>query len=93
MLDDVGCALRVIPFKLELLFLQADSLLPCYTRRTRLARRDLRSPDIAELRKPSAVIQSAAGMRPMLGGIFSLREGAEPMETSRPHRTCSIYSG
>ena len=37
-------------------------------------------PDIVELQKASPVIEGAAGMRPMLGGIFSLREGSEPME-------------
>jgi putative ABC transport system permease protein len=36
--------------------------------------------DIVELQKTNAVIEAAAGLRPMYGGIFSLREGAEPME-------------
>lgn len=40
----------------------------------------LSGTDIVELQKASAVIDGAAGLRPMLGGIFSLREGGEAME-------------
>lgn len=36
--------------------------------------------DLVELQKTNAVIEAAAGLQPFLGGIFSLREGAEPME-------------
>ena len=36
--------------------------------------------DIAELQKTNPVIQDAAGLQAFLGGIFSLREGADPME-------------
>ena len=40
----------------------------------------LAGPDIVELQKTNDVIEDVAALRPMLGGIFSLREGAEPME-------------
>src|SRR5262249_15216078 len=40
----------------------------------------LGGPDIVELQKANTVVESAAGIRPMLGGIFSLREGADSME-------------
>src|SRR5262245_63359558 len=36
--------------------------------------------DILELQKNNAVIWDGTGMEPMLGGVFALREGAEPME-------------
>lgn len=51
----------------------------------------LGGPDIVELQKPSAVIQSAAGMRPMPGGIFSLREGSEPMEIAVAHTSPNLF--
>ncbi len=44
------------------------------------ARRLVGGTDIAELQKANAVIEDAAGVQRFLGGIFSLREGAEPME-------------
>jgi putative ABC transport system permease protein len=40
----------------------------------------LAGSDIAELQKAGAVIEDAAGLQPFLGGIFSLREDADPME-------------
>jgi putative ABC transport system permease protein len=36
--------------------------------------------DIAELQKPNTVIEDAVALRQFVGGIFSLREGADPME-------------
>ncbi|HLH20585.1 MAG TPA: ADOP family duplicated permease [Bryobacteraceae bacterium] len=45
-----------------------------------LDRGGLGGPDIVELQRPNAIIQGAAGLQPFLGGIFALREGAEPME-------------
>jgi putative ABC transport system permease protein len=45
-----------------------------------LKRGALAGTDIAELQKPSAVIEDAAGFAPFLGGIFSLREGTDPSE-------------
>ena len=40
----------------------------------------LAGTDIVELQKSNRVIEEAAGLAPLLGGIFSLREGSEPME-------------
>src|SRR5262249_46691941 len=44
----------------------------------------LAGTDIPEMRKEAqktnAVIQEAAGLQAFLGGVFALREGAEPME-------------
>lgn len=51
----------------------------------------LSGTDIAELQKPDAVIEAAAGLRPMLGGIFSLREGAEPMEIAVTHISPNLF--
>ena len=45
-----------------------------------LPRGDLGGTDIAELQKAGGVIESAAGVQRFLGGVFSLREGADPME-------------
>ena len=38
--------------------------------------------DILELQKAGGVIQDAAALQPFLGGVFSLREGADPAEIS-----------
>jgi putative ABC transport system permease protein len=43
-------------------------------------RGSLAGTDIVELQKSNGVIEDAAGLQPFLGGIFALREGAEPME-------------
>ena len=43
-------------------------------------RGSLAGTDIVELQKTNGVIEAAAGLQPFLGGVFSLREGAEPME-------------
>jgi putative ABC transport system permease protein len=45
-----------------------------------LTRGAVAGTDIAELQKTGAVIEDAAGFAPFLGGIFSLREGADPSE-------------
>jgi putative ABC transport system permease protein len=45
-----------------------------------LKRGALAGTDITELQKTNAIIEGGAGLQPFLGGIFSLREGAEPME-------------
>ena len=47
---------------------------------TDVKRGSLAGTDIVELQRPNAVIEDAAGLQPFLGGIFSLQEGAEPME-------------
>ena len=36
--------------------------------------------DVAELQKPNSVIESAVGLQRFFGGIFAVREGADPME-------------
>jgi putative ABC transport system permease protein len=45
-----------------------------------MPRGDLGGTDIAELQKAGGVIEEAAGVQRFLGGIFSLREGADAME-------------
>jgi putative ABC transport system permease protein len=45
-----------------------------------LKRGALGGTDIAELQKPNDVIEDAVGLQRFLGGIFSVREGADPME-------------
>jgi putative ABC transport system permease protein len=47
---------------------------------TDVKRGALAGPDIAELQKTNAVIEGAVGLMPFLGGVFSPRDGAEPME-------------
>jgi len=51
----------------------------------------LGSLDIVELQKSSAVIHGVAGIRPMLGGIFSLHEGSEPMEIAVAHSSPNLF--
>jgi putative ABC transport system permease protein len=45
-----------------------------------LKRGALAGTDITEFQKTNPVIEEAAGLQPFLGGIFALREDAEPME-------------
>jgi putative ABC transport system permease protein len=45
-------------------------------------RAGLAGTDVAELQKASDVIEGAAALQPFLGGVFSLREGVDPMEIS-----------
>ena len=45
-----------------------------------LKRGGVAGPDFAELRRSSAVVEDVAALQPMLGGIFALREGADPSE-------------
>ena len=47
-----------------------------------LKRGALAGTDIAELQKAGAVIEGAAGLQRYLGGVFSLREGGDPVEIS-----------
>jgi putative ABC transport system permease protein len=47
---------------------------------TDVKRGSLAGTDIVELQKTDGIIEAAAGLQPFLGGVFSLREGAEPME-------------
>jgi len=56
-------------------------------------RGSLGGTDVAELQKTNPIIEDAAGLQPFLGGIFSLREGADPMEiavTSTSHNLFSL---
>ena len=45
-----------------------------------LKRGGVAGPDFTELRKSDAVVEDVAALQPMLGGIFALREGADPSE-------------
>jgi putative ABC transport system permease protein len=45
-----------------------------------LKRGGLGGPDFTELRKSEAVVEDVAALQPMLGGIFAVREGADPSE-------------
>src|SRR5262247_4312342 len=47
---------------------------------TDIKRGSLAGTDIVELQKANGIIEAAAGLQPFLGGVFSLREGVEPME-------------
>lgn len=58
---------------------------------TEVKRGALAGTDIVELQKPNAVIVGAAGMRPMLGGIFSRRPGSEVMELNVTHVSRNLF--
>jgi hypothetical protein len=45
-------------------------------------RAGLGGTDVAELQKASALIEGAAALQPFLGGVFSVREGVDPIEVS-----------
>jgi len=47
--------------------------------------------DILELQKTNTVIQDAAGMQPFLGGVFSLWEGAEPIEIAVTRTSPNLF--
>ncbi len=56
-----------------------------------LKRGALAGPDIAELQKSNTVIEEAAGLQPFLGGVFALREGAEPMEIAVTRTSPNLF--
>jgi predicted permease len=56
-----------------------------------LKRGALSGPDIAELQKASQVIEDAVGLQPFLGGVFSLREGTDPMEIAVTVTSPSLF--
>jgi putative ABC transport system permease protein len=56
-----------------------------------LKRGALGGTDIAELQKTKPVIEDAAGLQPFLGGIFSLREGADPMEIAVTRTSPNLF--
>src|SRR5262245_15393437 len=47
--------------------------------------------DILELQKTNAVIEDAAALQPFLGGVFALREGAEPMEIAVTRTSPNLF--
>ena len=47
--------------------------------------------DIAELQKAGSVIEDAAGLQRFLGGIFAVREGAEPMEIAVTRASPNLF--
>ena len=59
---------------------------------TDLKRGALAGTDIVELQKGNSVIQDAAGVQPFLGGIFSLREGADPMEIAVTRTSPNLFN-
>lgn len=56
-----------------------------------IKRGSLSGPDIAELQRADSVIEGAAGLQPFLGGIFALREGAEPFEIAVTRATTNLF--
>ena len=52
----------------------------------------LAGPDFTELRKSDAVVEDVAALQPMLGGIFALREGADPSEIAVTVVTPNLFA-
>jgi putative ABC transport system permease protein len=48
--------------------------------------------DVAELQKSNAVIEDAAGLQRFFGGVFSVREGAEPMEIAVTRTSPNLFN-
>ena len=48
--------------------------------------------DIAELQKTNPIIEDAVGLQAFLGGIFSLREGADPMEIAVTRTSQNLFN-
>lgn len=57
-----------------------------------LKRGALGGTDIAELQKTNPIIEDAVGLQPFLGGIFSLREGADPMEIAVTRTSPKLFN-
>ncbi len=57
-----------------------------------LKRGALGGTDIAELQKTNPIIEGAAGLQPFDGGIFSLREGADPMEIAVTRTSPNLFN-
>ncbi|HMX29111.1 MAG TPA: ADOP family duplicated permease [Blastocatellia bacterium] len=51
----------------------------------------LAGTDITELQKANPVIEAAAGLQPMLGGIFALREGDQPIEIAVTRTSPNLF--
>src|SRR5262249_12503454 len=62
-----------------------------YSPITDLKRGALAGTDIVELQKGNTVIQDAAGLQLVLGGIFALREGADPMEIAVARTSPNLF--
>src|SRR5687767_9247271 len=58
---------------------------------TDLKRGALGGTDIAELQKTNAVIEDAVGLQRFLGGIFSVREGGDPMEIAVTRTSPNLF--
>ena len=58
---------------------------------TDLKRGALAGTDITELQKKNSVIERAAGLQAFLGGIFSLREGDDPMEIAVTRTSPNLF--
>jgi putative ABC transport system permease protein len=56
-----------------------------------LKRGALGGTDIAELQKTKTVIQDAVGLQRFLGGIFAVREGADPMEIAVTRTSPNLF--
>ncbi len=54
-------------------------------------RGSLPGTDILELQKSNTVIEDAAALQPFLGGVFALREGAEPMEIAVTRTSPNLF--
>ena len=57
-----------------------------------LTRGDLGGTDVAELQKAGGVIEDAAAVQRFLGGIFSLREGSDPMEIAVTRTSPNLFN-
>jgi putative ABC transport system permease protein len=57
-----------------------------------LKRGALGGTDIAELQKANRIIEDAVGIQPFDGGIFSLREGADPMEIAVTRTSPNLFN-
>jgi len=57
-----------------------------------LKRGALGGTDIAELQKTNPIIEGAAGLQPFDGGIFSIREGADPMEIAVTRTSPNLFN-
>jgi putative ABC transport system permease protein len=63
-----------------------------YGRIVDLKRGALAGTDIAELQKTNPIIEDAVGLQPFLGGIFSLREGDDPMEIAVTRTSPNLFN-
>jgi predicted permease len=57
-----------------------------------LARASVGGTDVAELQKPNTVIEEAVGLQRFLGGIFAVREGADPMEIAVTRTSPNLFN-